>query len=136
VIVVAAAVAAAAGVGIGYLLGNSGDEEVSAASVESSMRAELGAVANGLALLPNEYRQAYSGSGRESLGVEGVVTRIRTGVDNVRSDLETLDPDDLETLDDRIEELANAVGSRQPPARIEALAARVKAALESVPGGG
>ena len=130
-----AVVALAAGVGIGYAVGSSGDEEVSASSIESSLRTEVGAVENGLVLLPNEYRQAYSGAGNESVGVEGVLTRIRTSLDKARAYLQALDPDDLATLDQRLEALENAVSSRQPPSKIEALAADVQEALKAVPGG-
>jgi hypothetical protein len=135
VIVAAAVVALAVGIAIGYALGSSGDEEVSAGSIESSLRSELSDVDNGLVLLPNEYRQAYSGSGKESVGVDGVIARMRAGVDEARTDLEALDPEGLATLDRRIEALQNAVSSRQPPARVEALAAGARRALEDVPGG-
>jgi hypothetical protein len=134
-LVLAAAVALVIGGAIGYAIGHSDDDRSSARDVVSSLGGELRPVADGLDLLPTEYRQAYGGTGNESAGVRGALERIRSSLAGVRGDLQALDRVGTRALDLRIAALVNAVQARRPPAKIALLVERARAALLAVPGG-
>jgi len=135
-IAVSAVVALVVGVAIGYAVGRSGEDEPSAQEVVSALREDLRPVSNGLTLLPNEYAQAYGGSGNEAAAVSGALERIQSGLEAAGDDLRTLDPDGAIELSLRLRALEEAVRADRRPAVVVRLAGSAQAALAAVPGGG
>ena len=129
VIAIVAGVALLAGLGIGYALGNGGDAEPSAGAVVDALRSDLRPVANGLELLPNEYAQAFRGSGNEGAGVTGALGRIRAGLRDALPDLRALAPARARELERAVSALEQAVRARKPPAEVGRLAQRAARAL-------
>jgi hypothetical protein len=132
---IAAAVALLAGLGIGFALGRSSAPEPSAADVVSDLRSDLRPVAGGVALIPNEYAQAYRNEGAEAEGVRGALARIKAQLDAARPDLRTLDPGGTKALDDAYAALASAVDQKAAPGEVGRRARAVATALAAVPGG-
>ena len=131
----AAAAALVVGAAVGYAIGSSDDDQAAAQSVARNLSNELSPVADGLSLLPTEYRQAYGGTGDESAGVRGALDRISSSLDGARGDLSALDPAGVRELDRRIALLGTAVRARRPPGEVSGLVASARAALTAVPGG-
>lgn len=136
VIAIVAGVALLVGLGIGYALGNGGDEDPSASAVVDALRSDLRPVANGLELLPNEYAQAFHGSGDEGAGVTGALGRIRAGLNDARPDLRVLAPAGARELEAAVAALERGVRARRPPVEVARLVRRASEALTAVPGGG
>jgi hypothetical protein len=136
VIAIVAGVALLIGLGIGYALGDGGGEDPSASAVVDGLRADLRPVVNGLELLPNEYAQAFRGSGNEGAGVTGALGRIRAGLNEARPDLRVLAPAGTRELEAAVAALERAVRARRPPAEVGRLVRRASEALAAVPGGG
>jgi hypothetical protein len=133
--VIVAVVALLVGGGIGYAIGHSSAPEPSATELGAKLRSQLRPVKGGLALLPNEYAQAYKGEGVESEGVTGALDRIEKQLVAAAPDLRALDPKGVEQLDMTFDKLRHAVEQKAPPAEVKRLAEDVSAVLVAVPGG-
>ena len=134
-LVIATVLALLVGLGIGYAIGHSSAPEPSAAELGAKLRNELRPVKGGLALIPNEYAQAYKGEGAEAEGVKGALDRIEKQLIAAAPDLRALDPRGVEQLDIAFDALRNGVNRKAPPAEVRQLAAKVSAVLATVPGG-
>ena len=131
----AAVVALLVGVGIGFALGRGSAPQRSAADVVSDLRSDLRPVSGGIALIPNEYAQAYRNEGAEAKGVRGALARIKNQLDDARPDLQALDPEGPKALDEAYASLAAAVEEKAAPGQVAQRARAVAAALAAVPGG-
>lgn len=134
-LVVAAVVALVAGLAIGFAIGRSSAPEPSAADVVRELRDELRPVTGGLALIPNEYAQAYRNEGVEAEGVQGAVARIKAQLAKARADLQALDPAGAKQLDTALAGLESAVTAKAPPTEVAQRARAAAAALRALPGG-
>ena len=133
---IAAVIALLVGLWIGYAIGHSSAPEPSATELGAKLRSELRTVKGGLALIPNEYAQAYKGEGAEAEGVSGALDRIEKQLIVAAPDLRALDPKGVEQLDIAFDKLKNAVEQKAPPAEVKQLAEQTSAVLAGVPGGG
>jgi hypothetical protein len=134
-LVIAAVVALLIGGGIGYAIGRSSAPEPSAAELGAKLRSELRPVRGGLALIPNEYAQAYKGQGAEAEGVTGALDRIERQLIAAAPDLRALDPKGVEQLDIAFDKLRRAVVQKAPPAEVKQLAENTSEVLAGLPGG-
>jgi hypothetical protein len=134
-VAIAAVVALVVGLGVGYAIGHGSAPEQSATELGSKLRSELRPVNAGLALIPNEYAQAYKGEGVEAEGVQGALARIEKDLIAAAPDLRALNPKGVEQLDIAFDALKKAVNGKAPPAEVKKAAERVTAVLATLPGG-
>jgi hypothetical protein len=135
VLAAVALVALLVGGGIGYAIGHSSAPDPSVADAVAELRSQLRPAVSGLQLLPNEYRQALSGSGAEYVGVQGAMKRIRSSVEDAQADLAALNREQAQELARLVRELDQVVAAKGPPSRVDQLTRQANAALAQASGG-
>jgi hypothetical protein len=134
-LVIVAVIALLVGGAIGYAIGHSSAPEPSAAELGAKLRTQLRPVKGGLALIPNEYAQAYKGEGAEAEGVQGALDRVEKQLIAVAPDLRALDPKGVEQLDIAFDKLRDAVKEKASPAEVKQLTQNTSEVLAGLPGG-
>lgn len=122
----------------GYLVGRASVEEPSLSDLVAEARAELQPVSAGLELVPIEYEGALR-DGRvaepsEYRATRGAVERAGSALETAAEDLRAIDAAGYAAATRSVDQLTAAIDSVAPPARIEALAARASARVESLAG--
>ena len=135
-IAIAVVVALLVGGGVGYAIGHSSAPEPSPAAITANLRKQLNPVRDGLALIPNEYAQAYRNQGAEAKGVQGALDRVEKQLVAAAPDLRALTPKGVEQLSLAFSALKKAVAGKAKPAEVRAACERVTGILVTLPGGG
>lgn len=131
-----AVVAAAIGLGVGLLVGGSGETDL--AEALEPMQTELRAALSSLELVPIEYEQGQ-GEGTAAAETEDEAAaahldRARASFEAAESDLNLVDPEGAAAASETLDALDAAIAGEAPAAEVESLTADAEAAIGAAAG--